>query len=62
MQLHCRNIKMLRGKEVNLPMLDKEKVYGNHTKTQVITSGIPILLLIIFGVLFNYLRRKKYNK
>ena len=52
----------IRGKEVDLPLLDKEKVYENYTKTQVITIGIPILLLTIFGFLFTYLRKRKYSK
>jgi gliding-associated putative ABC transporter substrate-binding component GldG len=52
----------IRGKEVDLPLLDKEKVYENYTKTQIITIGIPILLLTIFGFLFTYLRKRKYSK
>lgn len=52
----------IRGKEVDLPLLDKEKVYENYTKTQIITVGIPLLLLTIFGVLFTYLRKRKYSK
>jgi hypothetical protein len=49
-------------KEVDLPLLDKEKVYENYTKTQIITIGIPILLLTLFGFLFTYLRKRKYSK
>ena len=52
----------IRGKEVDLPLLDKEKVYQNYTRTQIITIGIPLLLLAIFGIIFTYLRRKKYSK
>jgi hypothetical protein len=52
----------IRGKEVDLPLLDKEKVYENYTKTQIITVGIPILLLIIFGFLFTFLRKRKYSR
>ena len=52
----------IRGKEVDLPLLDKEKVYQNYTRTQIITIGIPLLLLAVFGILFTYLRRKKYSK
>ncbi|MBC7438620.1 MAG: gliding motility-associated ABC transporter substrate-binding protein GldG, partial [Flavobacterium sp.] len=52
----------IRGKEVDLPLLDKEKVYQNYTKIQIITIGIPLLLLAVFGILFTYLRRKKYSK
>ena len=52
----------IRGKEVDLSLLDKEKVYQNYTRIQIITIGIPLLLLAIFGIIFTYLRRKKYSK
>ena len=52
----------IRSKEVNLPLLDKEKVYNNYTQTQVITVGLPIVLLAIFGFLFAFLRKRKYAK
>lgn len=52
----------IRSKDLDLPLLDKEKVYENYTKTQVITIGLPILFLILFGVLFTFLRKRKYSK
>lgn len=52
----------IRSKDVDLPMLDKEKVYEEYTQAKLITVGLPILVLAIFGVLFTYLRKKKYSK
>jgi len=52
----------LRSKEVDLPLLDKEKVHANYTKSQIITIGIPLILLVLFGVLFTSLRKRKYSK
>lgn len=52
----------VRSKDVSLPMLDKQKVYDNYTKAQFITVGLPILILLIFGLLFTYLRRRKYSR
>lgn len=52
----------IRSKEVDLPILDKEKVYANYTFSQVITVGVPILILLLFGVLFTFLRKRKYSK
>ena len=52
----------IRGKEVKLPLLDKEKVYANYTSTQLITVGLPILLLVAFGLLFTLLRKRKYAR
>lgn len=52
----------IRSKEVDLPILDKEKVYANYTFSQIITVGVPILILLLFGVLFTFLRKRKYSK
>ncbi len=51
----------IRSKEVNLPLLDKEKVYQDYSFIQWITVGLPILILGIFGFLFTYLRKRKYS-
>jgi gliding-associated putative ABC transporter substrate-binding component GldG len=52
----------IRSKEVDLPILDNEKVYANYTFSQIITVGVPILILLVFGVLFTFLRKRKYSK
>lgn len=52
----------IRSKDVDLPLLDKEKVYENYTFAQLITIGLPLLLLGLFGFLFTYLRKRKYGK
>jgi len=52
----------IRSKEVDLPLLNKEKVYQNYTLAQVFNIGVPILILVIFGFLFTFLRKRKYGK
>lgn len=52
----------IRSKEVDLPILNNEKVYANYTFSQIITVGAPILILLVFGVLFTFLRKRKYSK
>jgi gliding-associated putative ABC transporter substrate-binding component GldG len=52
----------IRSKEVNLPLLDKEKVYDRYTQTQWITVGLPIVVLAIFGFVFTFLRKRKYSR
>jgi gliding-associated putative ABC transporter substrate-binding component GldG len=52
----------IRSKDLDLPLLDKEKVFENYTKTQVITIGLPLLILVLFGALFTYLRKRKYGR
>ncbi len=52
----------IRSKDFELPQLDKEKVYENYSLTQALTIGLPILILIVFGALFDYLRKRKYSR
>ncbi len=51
----------IRSKDVSLPILDKQRVQDNYSQTQLLTVALPIVLLGIFGMLFTYLRKKKYN-
>ena len=52
----------IRSKDVTLPLLDKQSVHDNYSQTQMLTVALPIVLLGIFGFLFTYLRKKKYNR
>jgi gliding-associated putative ABC transporter substrate-binding component GldG len=52
----------IRSKEVRLPMLDKEKVHENYSRTQMLTVALPIVILALFGFVFTYLRKKKYQR
>ncbi|KAF2341945.1 gliding motility-associated ABC transporter substrate-binding protein GldG [Flavobacterium tistrianum] len=52
----------IRSKDVELPLLDKEKVYESYTFTQFITIGVPILILTVFGLVFTFVRKRKYSK
>jgi ABC-type uncharacterized transport system involved in gliding motility auxiliary subunit len=52
----------IRSKDLDLPLLDKEKVYERYTITQILTIGLPILILGLFGALFTFLRKRKYGK
>jgi gliding-associated putative ABC transporter substrate-binding component GldG len=52
----------IRSKEVDLPILDKEKVVANYTSSQVITVAAPLVILVLFGLGFTVLRKRKYSK
>lgn len=52
----------IRSKEVDLPILDKEKVFEEYTFSQIITIGVPILILLIFGLVFTFIRKRRYSK
>ena len=52
----------IRSKELDLPLLDKEKVYERYTATQILTIGLPLLILGVFGAAFTFFRKKKYGE
>jgi gliding-associated putative ABC transporter substrate-binding component GldG len=51
----------IRSKNVELPFLDEQKVSERYTASQVITVGIPVVLLAIFGFTFTYIRKRRYH-
>lgn len=51
----------IRNKNIELPLLDGQKVSNKYTFSQIVTIGLPIVLLGIFGVLFTFLRKRKYS-
>jgi gliding-associated putative ABC transporter substrate-binding component GldG len=51
----------IRSKDLDLPLLDKEKVFQNYSYIQFITIGLPIVILLLFGALFTFLRKRKYG-
>ncbi|RAR73939.1 gliding motility-associated ABC transporter substrate-binding protein GldG [Flavobacterium aciduliphilum] len=52
----------IRSKTVELPLLDTNKVQENYFYYQILTVGLPLFFLAIFGFLFTYLRKRKYSK
>jgi ABC-2 type transport system permease protein len=50
----------IRSKEIAVAFLDQEKIVAQKTKWQLINILLPLLLLAVFGFVFNYLRKKKY--
>ena len=49
-----------RNREIKMRLLDKAKVLEEKTKWQIITFVFPLLLILIFGLIYNYRRKKKY--
>jgi ABC-2 type transport system permease protein len=52
----------IRSKEIAIAFLDPQKIATEKTKWQVINIASPLVLLGVFGFIFNYFRRKKYAK
>ena len=49
-----------RNKEIVLRLLDGKKVAAEKTKWQLITIALPILLVIMFGWLYQAIRKRKF--
>ncbi|MGC1472947.1 MAG: gliding motility-associated ABC transporter substrate-binding protein GldG [Psychroserpens sp.] len=52
----------IRTKEVKLAFLDSEKIEDEKLKWQLVNIGLPLLILALFGIVFNYFRRKRNTK
>lgn len=50
----------IRSKQVRIPLLDQEKIETQKSKWQFINIGVPLIAVLIFGWVFNWLRRRKY--
>ena len=51
----------IRSKEIAIAFLNQEKIADEKTKWQLINIALPLVLLAIFGLAFNYIRKKKYT-
>ena len=52
----------LRNKSLKINILDKQKTYKERTFWQFLNVLLPIILLFLFGIVFNYLRKRKYSQ
>ena len=51
----------LRNKSLQIRMLDKQKAFKERTFWQFFNVVLPLILLFVFGFVFNYLRKRKYS-
>ncbi len=54
------NIIAARSKEVKLRLLNRSKAQSGKGTWQLVNILLPVLILALFGVGYNYIRRKKY--
>ena len=58
---NTRGFSELRSREYKLRRLDSEKTGKKRLKWQLINTLLPVLIIILSGILYNYLRRMKYT-
>lgn len=66
--LNCMNyllddegLLQLRSREIKLRLLDKKKIATQVTKWKLTNVGLPLLIIICFGLIQYYIRKKKYS-
>ena len=51
----------IRSKEIKLRLLDRAKINDERTKWILINTMVPIIIIILFGIIYNYRRKLKYT-
>ncbi|NOY95980.1 MAG: gliding motility-associated ABC transporter substrate-binding protein GldG [Chlorobi bacterium] len=57
-----RGIMFLRNRAIKLRVLDKVKLREEKAYWQWLNVGLPIILIIIFGVVYNTIRHRKFSR
>lgn len=52
----------LRNREIRLRPLDQKRAFDQESLWQFINLGLPLIILGLFGLLYYYLRRRRYTK
>ena len=50
-----------RSKDFTLRLLDKTKVEEQRTTWQLITIVLPVVLIVVFGLIYQYIQRRRYK-
>ncbi len=56
-----RDLISLRNRNLQLRLLDRNKVLSSRVTWQIINVVVPSVVVILFGILFFYLRKRKYG-
>ena len=59
--LDDKDLVSLRNKTVKIQFLNKQKAFDEALKWRIVNILVPLLILGVFGLLFNYFRKKKYQ-
>jgi len=52
----------IRSRELKIRLLDMTQVQDSRTFWQVINVAVPVLLVLLFGIVLAYLRKRKYSR
>jgi ABC-2 type transport system permease protein len=52
----------VRARELTLRLLDKKKVKNERLKWQIINTTLPLITILLFGIVYSIIRKRKYAK
>ena len=55
-----QGVAQARSKEVKLRLLDMAKAREERTKWQLINIALPLMFLVLFGIIYHYIRKRRY--
>jgi len=55
------NLLSLRSKEYKLRILDRARIGNERLKWQIINVLLPVLLVVVFGIVYQFRRKRKYT-
>lgn len=60
----CDDSKLIsvRSRELKIRLLDSAKIHNNSIKIQILNMIIPSVLIIIGGIIYWFIRKRKYSK
>jgi len=59
--INTSNLSEAKAKDYTLRLLDKKKVDAQKTTWQLINILVPVILIILFALVYQFIRRKKYT-
>ena len=59
--INSSNLSEAKAKDYTLRLLDKNKVEEQKTTWQLINIFVPVLLVFLFAVLYQFIRKRKYT-
>jgi ABC-2 type transport system permease protein len=51
----------VRSRELTLRLLDKKKINNSKLKWQLVNTALPLLVVVLFGIVQNFRRKRKYS-
>lgn len=52
----------VRARELTLRLMDKKKLKNERLKWQAVNTAIPLLAVLVFGIIYSIIRKRKYAR